>query len=839
MKRLILALLLLAPIASAATRDNDDSCDIAQLPAATLLLPYFEVDLDDIGRGTTIFSIVNVTNADRIAHVTLWTDRAYPVLDFNVYLTGYDVQAINLYDVLARGIVGTEQGTGLAVSKRGRRSVVNAELDLSACGQLPGRLDADLVARVRRAFTEGIAGECQSAGGVHARAIGYATIDVVGSCAAAGPADPQYWTRDLRYDNVLTGDWQYAHSVENSALGSPLVHIRAVPEGGTPQSRRLSQTAWDAGFARTFYGRYQPAGAPRLDGRQPLPSQFAARWIGGGTSDFRTSLHVWRETATPAGAACAEFTRAQAFAATDLVVFDENENAAGITALAALPAVSAASVADDRYPQLPNGASAGWMYLNLDAGADRSAASQNWVTSTMSAFGRFSTAIDASALGNGCSAPAAPSEVSFRGGAQIGPAPDGTARPGLASTGNADSCDIAQLPAATLLLPYFEVDLANANGEKTLFTVTNTGPRDQLARVTLWTDYAYPVITFNVYLTGYDVQSINLYDVIARGVFPATGFFTSARGTYADPNAALDLRACGSIGGTLDQDYVVRMQSAFTIGRVPDFRGNTEGCDEVGSVHRNAIGYATIDVVRNCNLRDATHPGYWSEDIAFDNVLTGDYQQVDADRSFAGGSPMVHIRAIEEGLDRTFYSRHQPGTAPTRDRRQPLPSTFAVRWIMGTAWSFETHYKIWREAVPERPHECGEWNRNVSRNSFVELVRFDENENAVGDVPICRITCIGFDLVLPTTSRTSVMDSGAYPQLTNGAPAGWMYFNLDNSKTETRASQNWVIASMRAENRYSADFDATPLGNGCSPQVGESEITTGTAIIGPAPNRSQ
>ncbi len=44
MKRLLVLLLLLAPIASAATRDNDDSCDIAVLPAATLLLPYFEVD---------------------------------------------------------------------------------------------------------------------------------------------------------------------------------------------------------------------------------------------------------------------------------------------------------------------------------------------------------------------------------------------------------------------------------------------------------------------------------------------------------------------------------------------------------------------------------------------------------------------------------------------------------------------------------------------------------------------------------------------------------------------------------------------------------------------------
>jgi hypothetical protein len=46
--RFVAALVLSFAVAlasSAATRNNDDSCDIAVLPAATLLLPYFEVDL--------------------------------------------------------------------------------------------------------------------------------------------------------------------------------------------------------------------------------------------------------------------------------------------------------------------------------------------------------------------------------------------------------------------------------------------------------------------------------------------------------------------------------------------------------------------------------------------------------------------------------------------------------------------------------------------------------------------------------------------------------------------------------------------------------------------------
>src|SRR4051794_38061168 len=100
------------------TTNNDDSCDIGNAPAATLLLPYFEVDLGTAGTGrTTVFSVTNVSPYAQIAHVTLWTDWSFPVLDFNLFLTGYDVQPINLYDVIARGFIGSTTGTGLGSSQ--------------------------------------------------------------------------------------------------------------------------------------------------------------------------------------------------------------------------------------------------------------------------------------------------------------------------------------------------------------------------------------------------------------------------------------------------------------------------------------------------------------------------------------------------------------------------------------------------------------------------------------------------------------------------------------------------------------------------------------------------
>ena len=65
-----------------------------------------------------------------------------------------------------------------------------------------------------------------------------------------------------------------------------------------------------------------------------------------------------------------------------------------------------------------------------------------------------------------------------------------------------------------------------------------------------------------------------------------------------------------------------------------------------------------------------------------------------------------------------------------------------------------------------------------------------------------------------------------------------MYLNLDgDSTTATTAEQAWVISSLRAEGRYSGDFDATAFGNGCSPRVPKSEIDQQPgAPIGPAQN---
>lgn len=439
-----------------------------------------------------------------------------------------------------------------------------------------------------------------------------------------------------------------------------------------------------------------------------------------------------------------------------------------------------------------------------------------------------------------------------------------------ATTNNDDSCDIGTAPAATLLLPYFEV-AESRTSETTLFTITNTSQFPHIAHVVLWTDFSYPVIDFNIYLTGYDVQGINLNDVIWQGVIaPAagardvdgTGTITSTGTGTGDfdelePGSTQDFENCGVLLGELPDFYVERMQSAFTEGTVAAVPGDPRfaGCNNVGNPHENAVGYATIDVVNFCGTGLPTDGDeYFTEEIRFDNVLIGDYQQVDAANAFAQGNPMVHIRAIPEGtgnpgegldtnFDRTFYSRYQTA-GDTIDRRQPLPATFAARWINGGTGAFNTGFKIWREGTFSGL-TCASLDDN-GNILVTESVAFDEDENGEGVAggEIIISPAIGADdIILPETSLTAAGDEDVFPQATfDESTAGWIYLNLDNGFDEETAgapadfaSQNWVVVSMRAQGLYSVDFDAAWLGNGCSPVVDVTDFTDETSSTMPGP----
>lgn len=426
------------------------------------------------------------------------------------------------------------------------------------------------------------------------------------------------------------------------------------------------------------------------------------------------------------------------------------------------------------------------------------------------------------------------------------------------TTANDDSCDIANAPAATLLLPVFEVDFnaAPAAAVNTVFTIVNTSAVPQIAHITLWTDRSFPVLDFNVFLTGYDVQGISLYDIIARGLLPGGGNQVS-EGSRSEDNidgnpffAPTAESACDSLPTQIPDFLLTDIRTALTAG-------TTVGCGStrVGQTHTNAIGYVTIDVGNNCSQSLPTSEGYYTGEMLFDNVLIGDYQRINpisTTGNNAGGETLVPIRAIPEGgpagsfpgtnLPYTFYDRYTPDL-PSRqvDRRQPLPSTFAARFIAGGTGNFGTRMAIWREGITA---DVGCLVTPNGSLAITEIVRFDESENPTTFGLVVPISPVPPNVIsLPEASLNVVggggtLGSSVFPSPSSGSGdvGGWIYLNLNNGGSSTysssRDSQNWVTVQLTAEGRMAVDFDAAYLGNGCSPAV------SGGTEIGPAPNFS-
>src|SRR5437762_9042397 len=403
--------------------------------------------------------------------------------------------------------------------------------------------------------------------------------------------------------------------------------------------------------------------------------------------------------------------------------------------------------------------------------------------------------------------------------------------PRLISTENNASCDITVSPAATLLLPLFEVEANKPVGDaaNTIFSIVNTSRLPQIARVTIWTDYGYPALWFNVFLTGYDVQPISMYDIVANGTLPVTATNTE-RGNRSAANSAnpklVSLDGCNNLGGSIPDAALVALRSMLTTGASAS---SLNDC-AVGSSHVTATGYVTIDLVNSCSTISPFDPSYFSQIVGYDNVLTGDYEHVYTDRglgNYAGGSPLVHIKAIPEGgnvstqtpLPYTFYDRFTPKQARKVDRRQPLPSSFAARYVQGGTTSFFTDIIFWREGNASGA-SCASANAAIP---VASVLRYDDAEN-----PTATLSTMSMPSAAAIDTKSSM-----FPPLSGPTLSGWIYFNLDNRAgystssnpfSSTRSSQNWVVVRMKAEGRYGVDYDATALANGCGSTSAVSSV---------------
>lgn len=365
----LVAVLILAPGPALAR-----VCDVEVAPAATLLLPYFEVGAP--GTTNTIFAIVNSTLQSRIAHVTLWTDWAIPTVSFDIRLSGYDVQSVNVIDIFT----GATPETATAAGCTG--ALAPGTLHFNPVFRVTGNLDADLEMLWKAhtgATVKSAAGADVVASSQHAEAKGYITIDVVRTCTALFPSSPGYFkdrgTGIATNDNALSGDFFLADLALGIAVGDALIHVRA-----------------DAAFGNgdyTFYGRY--VGGSAIDDRQPLGSVYGSRQFTLFPPDPAvspaTNLFVWRDTKSLAAAPVAVGSRPAWYPLGLKIILscDEAENCSNVRG--ALP-LATQRVGVNVPGGIPAGPGSGWMRINLNHGTRTSlfgASAQGWAVTAMAA----------------------------------------------------------------------------------------------------------------------------------------------------------------------------------------------------------------------------------------------------------------------------------------------------------------------------------------------------------------------------------------------------------------------------------------------------------------------
>lgn len=302
-----------------------------RVPAATLLLPYFEVDEVDPNGPQTRFTVVNASDTQQMAHVTLWTDMGVPTFAFDLYLGGRDSVEVDLR--LLFSVQGIAPQTSPTLFSNGPDSNVHTSVGTCSAGAMyagfpiPNQLTGSQVSHIRRAhrgdYSPLFGNMCSGAnhGGDNV-ARGYITIDAVNACSGLFPTDVGYFggggTGVASDNNVLFGTYTTIERGQNVSTASPLVSIEA------SSTDAMTTTP---GFY-TFYAGY--VGAAATDNREGIGSSvWRARHVDVGFFDPGADFVVWRDPgfkhqAFVCGTTPSDFPRQHTY----IVGFDEQEHGA-------------------------------------------------------------------------------------------------------------------------------------------------------------------------------------------------------------------------------------------------------------------------------------------------------------------------------------------------------------------------------------------------------------------------------------------------------------------------------------------------------------------------------
>lgn len=335
MKKTLITCVAVAILLAVAGSASAITCTVDKRPAATLLVPYFEASFNPdgtiIGLGAasrdTLVTIANASSQPMIAHVNVWNKRSELVLDFNIALTGFDVQAFSMAAVISGKLprTGRVDSSGTLVDACQRTgSALNApflRIGAVVAGNPPSpatTLDNTLATTLYAsggafsfadAFGKQVLDsldqttDTATCGGVDGvisgPATGYVTIDHANYCNLSNPSDPAYYLNDaIGMENNLWGDVIFTSGAGVGTYGGSMVHIEADPSlfGNSVSNPRV----------RTFYARYVTADTlctncaqiPAIDQgigdqREPLGLKYAARWFDSAPT-VTSNFTVWR-----------------------------------------------------------------------------------------------------------------------------------------------------------------------------------------------------------------------------------------------------------------------------------------------------------------------------------------------------------------------------------------------------------------------------------------------------------------------------------------------------------------------------------------------------------------
>ncbi len=352
-------------------------------------------------------------------------------------------------------------------------------------------------------------------------------------------------------------------------------------------------------------------------------------------------------------------------------------------------------------------------------------------------------------------------------------------------------CGLVDAPAATLLLPYFEVDLENPGGRSTLFSVGNVEPEPVLAHAVVWTNWGNPAFSFDFFVPANGLVTFNLRQVLL-GQLPVTspppdpppGRFDNCTDPVTLP--AIDGQELRAIltGQPHPQDGLCH-SSAVEDGQL-------------------ATGYVTVDVVRDCSgdaLRTFYDPGYFIDGgsglATNENALVGDFFLIDPANDYAQGEGLVTLVADAARFDHpSFYL--------TGDNRMPLPVALRSRFLNGGVFTGATELLIWMKARSE-PIECDSQHFGNSYHVHAEW-RSEPGEPSVEDE-------------FTTTEHTLRVEIGG-AQL----PVGLEFGTLDASALHAqslpgppsiRHLQTWTMPIASADGRFSVGLASVPIEDFC------------------------